>query len=180
MDSGIINECFGVFYKKNLAWSLYGSLCVLYYHDDVALFTIRNPPVPIKTEVYELSDSIQIHHCFLFLNQIHTYHTCHQCVLNNVQFLHVGVRACNPYMLYPLLIYSERPESHFVSFLMNRLIVWRLFSTFGFVWRLLHSTAEYSLRIFYVPTFQELICTNYLLDFRPDYMQIFYTESSAS
>jgi hypothetical protein len=91
----------GFFYKLNLALSLYGSLSVYYtyYHDDAALFTIRNPPVPIKTEVYELSDSIQIHHCFLFLNQIHTYHTCHQFVLNNVELLHVGVRACNPYLL---------------------------------------------------------------------------------
>ncbi len=60
-----------------------------YYHDDGALFTIRNP-APIKTEVYELSDRIQIHHCFLFLNQIHTYHTCHKFVLNNVELLHVG------------------------------------------------------------------------------------------
>jgi hypothetical protein len=40
-----------------------------------------------------------------------------------------------PYMLYPLLICSERPESHFVRFLINRLIVWRLIFEFGVVFK---------------------------------------------
>jgi hypothetical protein len=38
---------------------------------------------------------------------------------------------------------------------------------------------EYTSRIFYVPTFPELICTNYLPDFLRNYMQIFDTEKYA-
>jgi hypothetical protein len=38
---------------------------------------------------------------------------------------------------------------------------------------------EYTSRIFYAPTFPELICTNYLPDFLRNYMQIFDTEKYA-